>query len=167
MNTTTTLYSCRKCYILLRRGQNALLDAQHYLTDHTPRTKEHYLIAASSADRASLISNAPEEGKTTSAKDLSFKNRGTDDLLRLEAYNPQQDTPTEILHTVLLGVAKYLVNDLVKIVLTKQQLVLVNNRVKEYRDATGYSRLFNRELSHCGSFLVEIIRLSPISQMMG
>ncbi|RCH77614.1 hypothetical protein CU098_000619, partial [Rhizopus stolonifer] len=42
-------------------------------------------------------------------------------LLKLHSCDPQPDPPTEILHTVLLGIAEYLMSDLIKRVATRQE----------------------------------------------
>ena len=99
-----------------------------------------------------MIVGAPGAEYTTKASDLSFKNRNTDSLLELESFDPQQDTPTEILHIVLLGIAKYLINDLVKLVLTDEQTKKVNAALDSYKSSLGFSRQFSRNLNHCGSF---------------
>ncbi|KAI8138646.1 hypothetical protein BJV82DRAFT_696885 [Fennellomyces sp. T-0311] len=44
------------------------------------------------------------------APELGFKKTGAEDLLKLEAFNPSQDTPVEVLHTVMLGIIKYMLN---------------------------------------------------------
>ncbi|KAI8328259.1 hypothetical protein EDC96DRAFT_452936, partial [Choanephora cucurbitarum] len=100
-----------------------------------------------------MIVEAPQAGFTTKASDLSFKNRSTNSLLQLESFDPQQDTPTDILHTVLLGIAKYLTNDLVKLVVTDEQTRRVNAALDSYKSSLGFSRQFSRNLNYCGSFL--------------
>ncbi|CAO3656229.1 unnamed protein product [Mucor hiemalis] len=102
-----TVYPCRKCYyrqVVKPNSTNYTLPISAVIGPNHYRTKEDYRIAPS--DPNSMIYNAVNF--TVTAKTLSYRNIGTEQLLELNSYDPAQDTPVEILHTVLLGVAKYL-----------------------------------------------------------
>ncbi|KAL0073066.1 hypothetical protein F4703DRAFT_1975534 [Phycomyces blakesleeanus] len=104
-----------------------LKDEIHYTGSHASRTKERYQIATSTPDRSSTILDAPLTGKNFKASELSFQYMAMNVLLDLDSFDPSTNTPVEILHNILLGVAKYL--------------------------SQGLSRKFTRLLRHCGSFL--------------
>ncbi|KAI8326646.1 hypothetical protein EDC96DRAFT_570099 [Choanephora cucurbitarum] len=58
-------------------------------------------------------------------KDQGYGKNGSEELLRLKAYNPTLDTPIELLHTVPLGIGKALLQFFWKDVLTKDQQPLL------------------------------------------
>ncbi|KAI8326026.1 hypothetical protein EDC96DRAFT_453931, partial [Choanephora cucurbitarum] len=66
---------------------------------------------------------------------------------------PKKIHRQKFLHTVLLGIAKYLVRDLVKLVLSKPETRQLNAALKQYKMSEGFSRQFNKEITHCGSYL--------------
>ncbi|KAL0082118.1 hypothetical protein F4703DRAFT_1954271, partial [Phycomyces blakesleeanus] len=78
-----------------------------------------------------------------------------DKLLELKVYDQSKDTSAEILHYILLGIAKYLITDLVKVVLNKnkKELEELFDYVKDYKNSRGISRVFTRTLTHAGLFL--------------
>ncbi|OAD72580.1 hypothetical protein PHYBLDRAFT_146769 [Phycomyces blakesleeanus NRRL 1555(-)] len=151
----TSLYPCHKCYVRLQRSMPNLQSSLYYTGRHTARTKAHYLAAASTSGCGLTILDAPLTGNALTASDLCFANRATDALLELQSFDSLTDTSVEVLHNILLGVAKYLVNDLIKVVLKKNpnQMARLSKALKDYENSQGMSRKFTPELRHCGSFL--------------
>ncbi|KAI8347639.1 hypothetical protein EDC96DRAFT_521139 [Choanephora cucurbitarum] len=149
----STKYPCRKCYICLqRRGANRLNPRDYYIRNHIRRTRTYYELAAETPDRSRMIQGATEDNKDYPASKLSFKDGGSDSLLALNAFSPDKDTPTEILHTVLLEIAQYLTNDLIKIVANDEELNIISDALDNYKSSEGFSRKFSRQLRHCRSF---------------
>ncbi|SAL95007.1 hypothetical protein [Absidia glauca] len=150
---STTLFPCRFCYFrkLDRNapGYNPELLNKRYLE----RTRDHYCLAATTLDRSTMIPDVLEN--PIKASDLSYRTKGADDLLKLKSFDPSIDTPVEILHSILLGVADYLVQHLVKIVMKnrKSSMQRLTDGLTKNARGPGFSRHFRRNLNHCGSFL--------------
>ena len=83
----------------------------------------------------------------------SFSVNGSEVFLKLEAFDPTLDCPVEVLHTVPLGCIKYLVDFLVKRVLTQSERDSLDAAVARCRNKDAYSRTFRNNLRHCGSFV--------------
>lgn len=163
----TTVFPCRKCYFRNhKKKKNAPYNVPiNMLTrNYNRRTKEDYVTASN--DEKALIVDAVEYPLT--AKLLSYRNLGSERLLELDSYDPGQDTPVEILHTILLGVAKYLVNHLIKVTLVKSpsKMDILIYGLKRYTECKSYSRPFSKELKHCGSFLgrdyKQLLQILPV-----
>ncbi|KAG0983819.1 hypothetical protein G6F29_005236 [Rhizopus arrhizus] len=121
------------------------------------RSRNHYILAASDCSRKNVqIVDALEAG-ALNACDLSFKNTGSQDLLLLNSFDPSQDTPVEALHCLPLGVAKYLIEHLVKITLggraNEDKMNRLISRLKENECNPSYTKNFRRQLRHVGSFV--------------
>ncbi|KAL0097636.1 hypothetical protein J3Q64DRAFT_1629339 [Phycomyces blakesleeanus] len=91
----------------------------------------------------------------TPANEISFRDHSTGRLLELQSFDPEKNTPVEILHTILLGVAKYMVIDLVKVVLKNDTATIarLSEFLTDYTRSTGLSRKFTQNLRHSDSFL--------------
>ncbi|KAI7881207.1 uncharacterized protein EV154DRAFT_568328 [Mucor mucedo] len=124
----TCLYPGRKSYILLRKGIASQKGVDYFVLPNV---------------------NAPTTGMSLSAKDLCYKDRKTDRLLKLRSYDPSKDTPVEVPHVILLGINKYMIVDLVKTVLENRSAILdrVSDKLKQYQEGClGLSRKFTRQL---------------------
>ncbi|OAD74816.1 C2H2-type zinc finger transcription factor [Phycomyces blakesleeanus NRRL 1555(-)] len=150
-----TTFPCIRCYIELRRAKVFVKDLSYFCECHERRTQEHYVLANSSPGRDTEIPNALKIGMNTPANKISFRDRLTGRLLELQSFDPEKDTPVEILHTILLDVAKYMVIDLVKVVLKNDTVTIarLSEFLTDYTRSTGLSRKFTRNLRHSGSFL--------------
>ncbi|KAL0092851.1 hypothetical protein J3Q64DRAFT_1846011 [Phycomyces blakesleeanus] len=155
LGAPNSTYPCRKCYIKLQSQIPELNKVEYYTNRHPTRTKDHYIQAASTPDRDTVILDISYFDDKNTAEELTFKNNSTDKLLELKVYDQSKDTSAEILHYILLGIAKYLITDLVKVVLNKnkKELEELFDYVKDYKNSRGISRVFTRTLTHAGSFL--------------
>ncbi|KAL0076170.1 hypothetical protein F4703DRAFT_1934585 [Phycomyces blakesleeanus] len=98
LGAPNSTYPCRKCYIKLQSRIPKLNEVEYYTNRHPTRTKDHYIQAASAPDRDTVIPDIPCFDNKNTAEELSFKNKSTDKLLELKAYDQSKDTPAEILH---------------------------------------------------------------------
>ncbi|KAI7890759.1 uncharacterized protein EV154DRAFT_481888 [Mucor mucedo] len=150
----TTVFPCRKCYfrnIKKRKNEIYAVTPEQLLAKYIVRTKDDYVLAL---DHNAVIANAEEF--PVGAKLLSYRNLdGSERLLELASYNPAEDTPVEILHTILLDIGRYLVNHLIKVTIFKNKSVMtiLITAVNRYEFCKNYSRNFSRQLKHFGSFL--------------
>lgn len=172
----TTLYYCRKCYILkIIKKKNKTIEQSGVTTEqlnqvHTCRTRSHYILAASDKDRKKVKIDDALPGFSLSAHDLSFKFTGSQDFLQLDSFDPSRDTPIEVLHCLPLGVVKYLIEHLVKITLAgrrnEPKLKRLTAQLELNRDNPSYSRNFRKHLRHVGSFVgrdfKQLIQVLPI-----
>lgn len=119
------------------------------------RTKKHLLAFANLGADTDL------------GNKLSFVKNGSEALMILKAFEGPLDTPTEILHTVLLGVVKFLCTFLWKKVLTSQaDKDKFQAGLSKHRSCQAYSRSFRLQMKHNGSFVgrdyKQLVQIFPV-----
>ncbi|KAG0757874.1 hypothetical protein G6F24_010189 [Rhizopus arrhizus] len=159
----TTLYFGRKCYVCKssKKTPRSLLESgitvENLNCVYNNRSRNHYIFAASDCSRKNVQIVDVLEAGALNAYDLSFKNTGSQDLLLLNSFDPSQDTPVEALHCLPLGVAKYLIEHLVKITLggraNEDKMNRLISRLKENECNPSYTKNLRRQLRHVGSFV--------------
>ncbi|KAI7864396.1 hypothetical protein BDF14DRAFT_1179705 [Spinellus fusiger] len=135
---------CRKCYWV--NGGNATVEQEGVDGDaHARRRKEDlvemYQHCASSPSNASLRSNSYTGYKLTGGKAL----------LSLQLWDLTMDCPVEILHTILLGVAKHLVVGMVPFY-AKKEVKQLEERFFNYH-SKAFTRKHCTPFCLCGSYL--------------
>ncbi|KAL0097153.1 hypothetical protein J3Q64DRAFT_1857203 [Phycomyces blakesleeanus] len=165
----TSNFPCRRCYHRsLTRFSFDDFDSDHLVCHCQRKTKEHYRIAATDSTRKekaipSVLPNIDDlylrmeksMDKTSILTDLGYSHTSAKDLLCLQSFDPALDIPVEILHTVALGVCKYLVNHLFKEVLKGNTALQVklSNLLEQEKGSRDFTRTFRNKLRHSGSYL--------------
>ncbi|OAD72672.1 hypothetical protein PHYBLDRAFT_73080 [Phycomyces blakesleeanus NRRL 1555(-)] len=98
--------------------------------------------------------------------ELSYIKNGSEEFLRLEAFDPTKDMPVKILHIIPLGLMKYLMTFLWKQkMLTTSEKGRLQEALNSYKSCKSYSRTFRNKLCHTGSFIgrdfKELIQVLP------
>lgn len=79
--------------------------------------------------------------RETKPTNLGYKKTGGEILTRLDAFDVQQDSQVEVLHTMMLAVTKYIVNDLCDF-LAQSEVQQLESRLRNYQ-----SKAFNRTMN--------------------
>ncbi|KAL0095477.1 hypothetical protein F4703DRAFT_1912611 [Phycomyces blakesleeanus] len=153
---------CRKCLIPSPRiEQGSISDALPYSpVDHhgSEERMRDFLCAFANADSQSeLYLNGCE---------LSYIKNGSEEFLRLEAFDPTKDMSVKILHIIPLGLTKYLMTFLwKKKMLTTSEKGRLQEALNYYKSCKSYSRTFRNKLCHTGLFIgrdfKELIQVLP------
>ncbi|KAI9032763.1 hypothetical protein CLU79DRAFT_162200 [Phycomyces nitens] len=103
-------------------------------------------------DLCRLANSTDSTFKQQMVKDFSFCDNGGKESLRLKPFDPTQDTPIELLHTVPLEVVKFLVVFLWKTALkTLENKTRLQQGLDRYSKCKPYSRAFRSLMKHSGS----------------
>ncbi|KAL0079383.1 hypothetical protein J3Q64DRAFT_1763171, partial [Phycomyces blakesleeanus] len=141
---------CQKCLISLPCiEQGSIPDAPLYSpVDHRgseERTRDFLCAFANADSQSELYLNGCE---------LSYIKNGSEEFLRLEAFDPIKDMPVAILHIIPLGLTKYLMTFLWKQkMLTTSEKGRLQEALNYYKSCKSYSRTFRNKLCHTGSFI--------------
>ncbi|SAM06198.1 hypothetical protein [Absidia glauca] len=149
---------CRKCYQSKMNRASTTDEAgnvvsvrlnpiETLLATCPERSKHHYELASIGVSNDIPIHN----GMTASR--LGYKDTGSRNLLHLQSFDSAKDTPVKILHTILLGTAKYFIRYLVRTLLDKNSFNRLTLELEKHQSAPEYSRTFRHKLNYCGSFL--------------
>ncbi|KAL0094512.1 hypothetical protein F4703DRAFT_1922105 [Phycomyces blakesleeanus] len=161
---------CRKYLILSPRLDwkhvKGITCFSHVALYDWPQRSKTFLSAFASSDKQSNIYKSEQS--------LSYVKNGSKEFLRLKAFDPTKDIPIEILHTIPLGLIKYLVIFLGKQpVLTAIQKDSLQHELSSYRSCKSYNQTFCNQLHYSGSFvgrdfkqLIQILS-SVISKLFG
>ncbi|KAI7886548.1 uncharacterized protein EV154DRAFT_427426 [Mucor mucedo] len=149
---TSSKFPCRKC---LRPKATNLSD----ILRSDPDTLEPYILHRYDGRTLAQLKDVlrcQEEDKPrykTYTDIFSFSVNGSEEFLRLQSFDPTLDCPVEVLHTVPLGCIKYLVDYLIKQILSVAERERLGNAISNGRNNQAYSRTFRNNLRHCGSFV--------------
>ncbi|KAI7887869.1 uncharacterized protein EV154DRAFT_595122 [Mucor mucedo] len=162
---TSSKFPCRKC---LRPKATNLSD----ILRSDPDTLEPYILHRYDGRTLAQLKDVircQEEDKPrykTYTDIFSFSVNGSEEFLRLHSFDPTLDSPVEVLYTVPLGCIKYLVDYLIKQILSVAERERLGNAISNGRNNQAYSRTFRNNLRHCGSFVgrdyKQLIQVLPI-----
>ncbi|KAI8144219.1 hypothetical protein BJV82DRAFT_608751 [Fennellomyces sp. T-0311] len=132
-------FPCRKCFYSPKTANPNV--EQH--SNLTYRTKED-IIALTTDNAVSVHSICLPNGQTSNSLDaLSFKKTGSEILLDLRSFDQTMDLPIEILHSLMLGVTKYLVYSMIKY-LNAVETSQLQTKLRTYN-----SKAFGRVMGSC------------------
>ena len=105
---------CRKCIIerIANPNPKPRKNAKKPTVERTPviLKKVNHIHPRRTIDFLHVINNAsPDDEINKTANRLSYTKNGSQELLRLKSYDGTLDTPIELLHTLTLGIGKFLV----------------------------------------------------------
>ncbi|KAL0097127.1 hypothetical protein J3Q64DRAFT_1844504 [Phycomyces blakesleeanus] len=146
---------CQKCLIPLPRiEQGSIPDTPPYSpVDHhgsEERTRDFLCTFANANSQSELYLNGCK---------LSYIKNGSEEFLRLEAFDPTKDMPVKILHIIPLGLTKYLMTFLWKQkMLTTSEKGRLQEALNSYKTCRLSSLVYMRGVDRCFDYYIAQIK---------